>query len=235
MQATPELELGALNVGSRPAKRNPKGGVESLRAIPWIFAWSQTRLNLPAWLGIGDALAGAAPPAQPEGGAPAPPVDGATLRDMYARWPWFKTNIDLIEMLLSKSETAISAHYEAALVGARGDGPETDELVALGEAIRDDLARTERAVLAVSGSAAVAANNHLLQRSLRLRNPYVDVLNVLQAEALCRLRADDDTKAAATAGTAGAAAALDDDERAALQDALLVTINGIAAGLRNSG
>ena len=234
-KATPELELGALNVGSRPAKRNPSGGVESLRAIPWIFAWSQTRLNLPAWLGIGDALAGAAPPAQPEGGAPAPPVDGATLRDMYARWPWFKTNIDLIEMLLSKSETAISAHYEAALVGARGDGPETDELVALGEAIRDDLARTERAVLAVSGSAAVAANNHLLQRSLRLRNPYVDVLNVLQAEALCRLRADDDAKAAATAGTAGAAAALDDDERAALQDALLVTINGIAAGLRNSG
>ena len=102
--ATPELELSALNIGSRPAKRNPKGGVESLRAIPWVFAWTQTRLNLPAWLGVGEALE--------EEMANNPVV----LKEMYAEWPWFRTIIDLVEMILAKSENDIAANYDHQLV-----------------------------------------------------------------------------------------------------------------------
>mmetsp|Transcript_32432 Transcript_32432/g.114100 ORF Transcript_32432/g.114100 Transcript_32432/m.114100 type:complete len:965 (-) Transcript_32432:18-2912(-) len=149
--ATPERELAALNLGSRPAKRNPAGGVESLRAIPWIFAWTQTRLNLPAWLGIGDAFA-----EQPT----------ADLKDMVERWPWFSTNIDLIEMLLAKTEAPIAAHYESVLV-------EDPKLKQLGERLRTDLAVTTTQVLRASGRPAPGAENALLQRALLLRNPCV--------------------------------------------------------------
>merc|ERR1711898_53201 len=102
-KATPELELAALNVGSRPAKRNPTGGVESLRAIPWIFAWEQTRLSLPAWLGIGEGFDGV----QPE-----------ELTDMYDKWPWFRTNVDLI-----KTTT------EAVLRVSGRDAPADDNII----------------------------------------------------------------------------------------------------------
>ncbi|KAK7235215.1 phosphoenolpyruvate carboxylase [Aureococcus anophagefferens] len=201
-KATPELELAALNVGSRPAKRNPKGGVESLRAIPWIFAWTQTRLGLPAWLGIGDGFAAA---------------DGAELRAMYEEWPWFKTNVDLIETLLAKLEPEIAKHYDAVLVG--GGEP---RLAALGERLRGALANTTDEVLAVSGRGAPAEGNELLMRALKLRNPYVDVLNVLQVECLRRIRAADDGEAK-------------DDDALDLDDALLICINGIAAGMQKSG
>ena len=98
-KATPEMELAGLNVGSRPAKRNPKGGVESLRAIPWIFAWSQTRLNLPAWLGVEVAL------------KPSTAADTELLRSMYKEWPWFKTTVSMVEMVLAKSEPQIAEQY----------------------------------------------------------------------------------------------------------------------------
>ncbi|KAH8060051.1 phosphoenolpyruvate carboxylase [Aureococcus anophagefferens] len=199
-KATPELELAALNVGSRPAKRNPKGGVESLRAIPWIFAWTQTRLGLPAWLGIGDGRGG-----------------GRELRAMYEEWPWFKTNVDLIETLLAKLEPEIAKHYDAVLVG--GGEP---RLAALGERLRGALANTTDEVLAVSGRGAPAEGNELLMRALKLRNPYVDVLNVLQVECLRRIRAADDGEAK-------------DDDALDLDDALLICINGIAAGMQKSG
>ena len=190
--ATPELELGALNVGSRPAKRNPKGGVESLRAIPWIFSWSQTRLNLPAWLGV----------------AKLKDLDPAVTQQMYAEWPWFKTNVDLIESLLARTEPHIAKLYDDALV--------TDpDLASLGDDLRDRLQTTVSAVLAVTKRDAPASDNFLLQRALTLRNPYVDVLNVIQVEALKRHRSDDSSPD--------------------VKDALLVAINGIAAGLRNSG
>jgi len=202
--ATPELELAALNVGSRPAKRNPTGGVESLRAIPWIFAWEQTRLSLPAWLGIGEGFDG---------------VSKEALTDMYARWPWFRTNVDLIETTLAKTEPAVAAHYERLLVD-----PADENLALLGADLRARLAATTEAVLRVSGRAAPADDNVILQRALRLRNPYVDVLNLLQAELLQRKRF-----IAALAPPAPVA----DDE--ALDDALLVTINGIAAGMQKSG
>jgi len=193
--ATPELELGSLNVGSRPAKRNPKGGVESLRAIPWIFAWTQTRLNLPAWLGV-DALAD---------------VDRATLDDMYANWNWFQTNVDLWETLLARTEPLIAATYDKRLV--------TDPTaLALGADLRAKLDKTTKGLLAVTKRDKPAQDNKLLMRALALRNPYVDVLNMIQIEALARRRMLPDPAA--------------DLE---LNDALLVAINGIAAGLRNSG
>jgi len=203
--ATPELELGGLNVGSRPAKRNPKGGVESLRAIPWIFAWAQTRLNLPVWLGIGRALEGAV-----EGGKG--PVDLQALRTMYKEWPWFNTTIDLIEVIIAKSEKNIAAYYDRRLV-------KDPDLLALGARLRGRFEVVEKAVLAISDHTTPQTGDEL--ESLRVRNHLMDVLNIIQVETLLRLRAAE-----------SASEASDDVE--VLKDALLVTINGIATGMRNS-
>lgn len=199
--ATPELELAGLNVGSRPAKRNPKGGVESLRAIPWIFAWTQTRLNLPAWLGTGEALNAAFK------------NDDKTLKEMYTKWPWFQTIIDLLEMILVKSEKQIAENYDKQLV--------TDaSSKALGIELRNKLVETADAVLAVSGHSELQENNTTLLRTLQVRNPYVDPLNIIQAELLLRLRSEE---------------SISDEKKQTLRDALLITINGIANGMRNSG
>ena len=201
---TPELELAGLNVGSRPGKRNPKGGVESLRAIPWVFAWTQTRLNLPTWLGVGEALTAELK------------TDPALLKEMYQDWPWFRTFIDLLEMVLVKSDSAIAANYDAQLV--------TDsESLALGKELRARLDETAQALLEISGHPSVQSLNSVLLNSLAVRNPYVDPLNVIQAELLKRLRQGDVEQRYTT------------EERATLQDALLITINGIANGMRNSG
>ena len=202
-KATPELELAALNAGSRPAKRTRRAASRASRAIPWIFARTQTRLSLPAWLGIGDAFE---------------KTDTAELRAMYDEWPWFKTNIDLIETLLAKTEPAIAKHYDDVLLDAVDDA----HLVDLGAKLRGALDVTTTEVLGVSGRRAPADENLLLQRALRLRNPYVDVLNVLQVELLHRLRTlpPDAPK---------------DDAALDLDDALLICINGIAAGMQKSG
>lgn len=200
--ATPELELAGLNVGSRPAKRNPKGGVESLRAIPWVFAWTQTRLNLPTWLGVGESLSKMMKE-KPE-----------TLKDMYQNWPWFRTVIDLLEMIMIKSDTKIAENYDKQLV-SDADG------IRLGGELRTKLTETANALLSVSGNPSLQADNQGLLTSLAVRNPYIDPLNLIQAELLCRLRAGEDT--------------LPEDEKELLRDALLVTINGIANGMKNSG
>jgi phosphoenolpyruvate carboxylase len=165
--ATPELELAGLNVGSRPAKRNPKGGVESLRAIPWVFAWTQTRLNLPTWLGVGDALAKEYQ-SKPQ-----------VLKEMYKDWPWFRTLIDLVEMILVKSDERIAANYDEQLVLDKAS-------LSLGKEMREKLTTTAQAVLAISGHAELQANNPILLRSLAVRNPYVDPLNIIQADVLRR-------------------------------------------------
>lgn len=200
--ATPELELSGLNVGSRPAKRNPKGGVESLRAIPWVFAWTQTRLNLPTWLGVGEALTAELK------------HDPALLKEMYTEWPWFRTLIDLLEMILVKSDSVIAANYDAQLVSDPAS-------VALGKELRHRLDETTSALLQVSGHPSLQSDNAVLLNSLAVRNPYVDPLNVIQAELLRRLR---DEKLNYT-----------EEEKKIMQDALLITINGIANGMRNSG
>ncbi len=194
--ATPERELGRLRIGSRPARRGGGSGVESLRAIPWVFAWTQTRLMLPAWLGVGDALDAAIERGQL-----------AELRAMYAGWPFFRSTLDLIEMVLAKSSPEISAFYDAQLVPA--------PLQELGAELRTRLDRTVRATLQVTGHDHLLAGNPVLRRSIDVRNPYVDPINLVQVEVLSRLRA-----------------AEEDPE---LFDAFLVTVNGVAAGMRNTG
>ena len=201
--ATPELELSGLNVGSRPAKRNPKGGVESLRAIPWVFAWTQTRLNLPTWLGVGSALEQEFK------------TNGPLLKEMYSQWPWFSTLIDLLEMILIKSEEKISENYDIQLVKDK-------ESLQLGQELRQRLRNTIDNVLKVSGNPSLQCNNFILLRSLAVRNPYVDPLNIIQAELLKRLRDEGNNVTSSS-------------ERKILQDALLITINGVANGMRNSG
>lgn len=200
--ATPEGELAGLNVGSRPSKRNPKGGVESLRAIPWVFSWTQTRLNLPTWLGVGEAL---------EAELASHP---ALLQEMVKEWPWFRTLIDLLEMVLVKSEPRIAENYDRHLV-------HDEKSLQLGKELRENLSTTSEAVLKVSGSPYLQASNAMLLRSLLVRNPYIDPLNLIQAEVLKRLR---DEKRPLT-----------DKQRTILQDTLLITINGVANGMRNSG
>ena len=203
--ATPELELSELKIGSRPAKRKATGGVESLRAIPWIFAWTQTRLNLPTWLGVGEAVNDMLDSEE----------DAKAFRKMYNEWGSFRTTIDLVEMVLAKSEPAIAKHYDDLLVT-------DDKAKELGAEVRKIHHDTEQAVLRLADHAELGEDNDLLCRILRVRNPYVDCLNVLQAETLKRLRAVPD-------GEGGS------ERKKVLNDALLTTITGIANGMGNTG
>ena len=189
--ATAEPELGQISIGSRPARRSQGKGVESLRAIPWQFAWTQTRLMLPSWLGIEDALASG---------------DDGMLGEMYARWPFFASTIDLVEMTLAKADGRIAARYDRL-------APE--ELRPLGFDLRQRLGRAIDAVLTVTGHQALLEANSVLRRSIDVRNPYVDPINLVQVELLRRLR--------------GA------NPDPTLFDAFVVTVNGIAAGMRNTG
>jgi phosphoenolpyruvate carboxylase len=172
----------------------------SCRAIPWIFAWTQTRLNLPTWLGVGEAISEVLSS-----------EDEQTLRKMYQEWDSFRTTIDLVEMILSKSDSSIARHYENVLVS-------DPEAVELGGEIRKVHKATERAVLDLTGHTTLSEHDALLQRLMNVRNPYVDCLNVLQAETLKRLRRSE-----------GAA------EEEVLKDALLTTITGVANGMGNTG
>jgi len=198
--ATPELELSNLNIGSRPAKRKATGGVESLRAIPWIFAWTQTRLNLPAWLGVGEAL-----------DKILASEDAEKLREMYREWPSFRTTVDMVEMILAKSEPKIAKHYDEMLVS-------DEKAKELGAEIRRLHEQTENAVLDLSGHTVLSEDYKLLQQLLSARNRYVDVLNCLQAETLKRIRKFDDG-----------------EEDKVLKDCLLTTITGVANGMGNTG
>jgi len=196
-EATPEQELGRLPLGSRPAKRR-EGGVESLRAIPWIFAWTQTRLMLPAWLGWEDALFKAI-----ERG------EGALLGRMRKEWPFFATRIDMLEMVLAKADREIAQLYDERLVQS--------ELRPLGAHLRDLLSQSVRVVLGLTGQAQLLAHAAETRESIGVRNTYLDPLHLLQAELLARSRR-------CTGDACGG-----------LEQAMLVTVAGIAAGLRNTG
>ncbi|KTB63653.1 phosphoenolpyruvate carboxylase [Pseudomonas viridiflava ICMP 13104] len=196
-QATPEQELGRLPLGSRPAKRR-EGGVESLRAIPWIFAWTQTRLMLPAWLGWEAALGKAL-----ERG------EGEVLAQMREQWPFFRTRIDMLEMVLAKADADIARLYDERLVPA--------ELQHLGSHLRDLLSQACNVVLGLTGQTQLLAHSPETLEFISLRNAYLDPLHLLQAELLSRSRSRE--------------ASLDSP----LELALLVSVAGIAAGLRNTG
>lgn len=196
-QATPEVELGRLPLGSRPARRRA-GGIETLRAIPWIFAWTQTRLMLPAWLGWGEALQAALARGELE-----------HLRDMRQRWPFFATRIDMLEMILAKADADIARRYDERLVAPA--------LQPLGQRLRDRLSQSVEAVLQLTGLSELLAHTPETLESFSLRNTYLDPLHLLQIELLARSR---------QAPGAG------EDP---LEQALLVSVAGIAAGLRNTG
>jgi len=209
-QATPELELGSLNIGSRPAKRKPKGGIESLRAIPWTFAWAQTRAHLSAWLGVAAGL-------EYEDEA-----ELIQLRSMYNEWPWFRETIDLISMILSKTDFSINKNYDDQLVD------KGKNLMELGDEVRGKLVNTREAVLDVTESKNFGGSHSAFMRaSTKIRHPYVDPVNVIQAELLKRLRALE--------ARSGELTSEEQKELQTLQDALVLSINAIAQGMRNSG
>lgn len=195
--ATPEQELAKLPLGSRPAKRHPGGGVESLRAIPWIFAWTQNRLMLPAWLGAGAGLQHAIDQGKQH-----------QIAQMYLAWPFFATRIDMLEMVFAKADLWLAKYYDQRLVEKK--------LWPLGQQLRDQLVVDTKVVLAIANHGYLMADLPWIAKSIALRNVYTDPLNVLQAELLCRSRQQEPP-----------------DSR--IEQALMVTIAGIAAGMRNTG
>ena len=203
---SPLGEIGGLRIGSRPAKRglaaSPAGAAPAmdladLRAIPWVFAWSQTRMNLPGWFGLGSGLAAVADAEGPD-----------VLRRAYRDWPLFGVLLENAEMSLAKTDRLIGARYLA--LGGRED---------LTELVLAEYDRTRRLVLTVTGHDRLLANRHVLSRAVSLRDPYVDALSYLQLRALTALRDTDP----------------EDGERERLERLLLLTVNGVAAGLQNTG
>jgi phosphoenolpyruvate carboxylase len=205
---SPLGEIGGLRIGSRPAKRGlhqggrtaPVMDLNDLRAIPWVFAWSQTRVNLPGWFGLGSGLA--AIEADPDG------TD--VLRRAYREWPLFGVLLDNAEMSLAKTDRPIAVRYLA--LGGRDD---------LTAQVLAEYDLTKRLVLAVTGHDRLLADRPVLSRAVALRDPYVDALSYLQLRALAALRAP--------AGPG------EDDTRERLERLLLLTVNGVAAGLQNTG
>ncbi len=216
-QATPILELGWLNLGSRPARRSRGRSLEELRAIPWVFSWMQSRYVLPSWYGVGHAL---------EEYLNRHPNGMTELQQMYHNWSFMRAFIDNMQMTLSKADMPISRHY-AMLV----DDATLRERIS--QEIDHEYARTARLLLEIVDGKALLDNNRVLQLSIHRRNPYVDPLSYFQIALLRRLRAlqgplllDDEDLLTASP---------EEKERARLTYAVLLTINGIAAGLRNTG
>jgi len=202
--STPINEIGALNIGSRPASRRASDRIEDLRAIPWVFSWGQSRQAIPGFYGFGAAVK-----AYLGKGSATRKRRLATLRAMYARWPFFRTLVDRLDMVLAKMDMGIAARY-ATLVPDRK----------LRKSVFDRIARehddTLAAFFAITGTKVLLETNPSLARSLRNRIPYIDPLSHLQVDLLRRLRSG-----------------RGDAEE--LRRAVHLTINGVAAGLRNSG
>ncbi|MFL5660661.1 MAG: phosphoenolpyruvate carboxylase, partial [Ktedonobacteraceae bacterium] len=216
-QATPILELGWLNIGSRPARRTSGHNIEELRAIPWVFAWMQSRYVLPSWYGVGGAL---------EAYILEDPQRLQQLQEMYRSWPFLRTFLDNLQMTLSKADMHIARHY-ASLVD--------DEALRqrISAEIENEYTRTEHWLLRIVEGQTLLDNSPVLQRSIRLRNPYVDPLSYFQVVLLRRLRALGGPLVLDEAALQHASE--QERERNQLTYAVLLTINGIAAGLRNTG
>jgi phosphoenolpyruvate carboxylase len=170
---TPEQELAKLPLGSRPARRRSDGGVESLRAIPWIFAWMQIRLMLPAWLGAESAL---------QQGVESGNLE--KLREMHKKWPFFGAYLDMLDMVLAKAEPEIAEYYEKRLVG--------EELQGLGRLLRGKLKQVSELVKMLKKQERLIEDNKTIRQSIDVRNPYIDTLHYLQAELLYRSRKDEE-------------------------------------------
>jgi phosphoenolpyruvate carboxylase len=198
--ATPELELSKLPLGSRPSKRKPNGGVESLRAIPWIFAWAQNRLVLPAWLGVMKAFQVA--------------LDNdheKIMKEMMNEWPFFASRLSMLEMVFMKANQQIAAKYDEKLV--------PDDLRYFGENLRTELAQSQQLLLRLLDQTEVMVKDVSGKESMSIRSGYLEPLHLIQMELLQRAR------------HAGSDAPLE----VSMERALMVSIAGIATGLRNTG
>ncbi len=196
---TPQEEIGLLALGSRPARRGLSlESLEDLRAIPWVFAWTQARINLAGWYGLGSALA--------EIG------DVTLLRDAYENWPLFRTLVDNVQMSLAKTDERLARRYLA--LGDRQD---------LAELVMEEMTLTREWALRASGASELLADRPVLRRAVRLRSPYVDALSLLQLRALRALRSHARSEHPEQARQ---------DE---LRRLLLLSVNGVAAGLQNTG
>ncbi|MBC7608725.1 MAG: phosphoenolpyruvate carboxylase [Polaromonas sp.] len=209
--ATPIREIAELNIGSRPASRKPSQKIEDLRAIPWGFSWGQCRLALPGWYGFGSAVEAmlSSGGTQAKGGtSPSRKGASALLQKMYKQWPFFRTLLSNMDMVLAKSDLALASRY-AELVS---DAKLRKKIFS---AIEAEWHRTLAALAMITGEKHLLAGNASLQRSIRHRFPYIDPLHHLQVELVRRYRE----------GQA--------DQR--VQTGIHISINGIAAGLRNTG
>jgi phosphoenolpyruvate carboxylase len=200
-ESTPINEISHLNIGSRPSSRKSSDRIEDLRAIPWVFSWGQSRQSLPGWYGFGAAvdrfLATERKPRL------------ALLRSMYAKWPFFRTIIDKLDMVLAKTDMGIASRYAALVTDKR-------LRVEMFGRIQAEHERTLKWFFVISGTKTLLQNNKSLAYSLRNRIPYIDPLSHLQVDLLRRLRSESGNS----------------DE---LRRTVHLTINGVAAGLRNSG
>jgi len=258
--ATPVNELGRMNIGSRPAKRRAAGSIDALRAIPWIFAWTQTRserregggggwrgegrprgadvlpraplpsFHLPVWLGVGDAF-------RAEEAAGKLPL----LQQMYREWPFFRVTLDMLEMVFAKADPRVSRYYVACLVAP--------ELHPFSELLLTKFFEAREAILKVAGHRGVLSDaaSAVLQQKLALREPYVTPLNVLQVRCLKALRALEAGEPApvgaqCTPADPAVAGMLARDPGAAknpyltaVEDTVIITMKGISAGMQNTG
>lgn len=196
---TPQEEVGWLPIGSRPARRGLSvESLEDLRAIPWVFAWTQARINLTGWFGLGTALETVG--------------DLEELQRAYQQWPLFSTMIDNVEMSLAKTDDRIAERYLE--LGDRDD---------LAQMVRDEMARTREWVVKITGQESLLAGHRVLGRAVQLRSPYVDALSLIQLRALRALRASD--------GSNGSEGEIDQQ----IRRLMLITVNGVAAGVQNTG
>ncbi|AVS99612.1 phosphoenolpyruvate carboxylase [Paracidovorax avenae] len=201
--STPIREIAELNIGSRPASRKPSQKIEDLRAIPWGFSWGQCRLTLPGWYGFGSAVEAFVKAAGED-----PKARMALLQKMYRQWPFFRTLLSNMDMVLAKSDLALASRYSELVADARLRRK-------VFGAIEAEWQRTVDALARITGDRQRLAHNTALARSIRHRFPYIDPLHHLQVELVRRWRAGEGS------------------ER--VQTGIHICINGIAAGLRNTG